>query len=92
MRFPVSTIFFLVVAFIMFVGFATMSYVLWQVDLGLATGADAMLSASSKASFDGEVSLLRNAFGLASVGLLVIAVVCYVVDCLRDEPEYYWRP
>lgn len=92
MRFPTATIFFLVIAFIMFIGFAVMSFVIGETSNALGPSANQTLSSYSEGRFDEQVDMLTTGFGLASLCLFIVAGISYVVDCLRDEHEHYWEP
>ena len=86
MRYPVAGLFFLIVAFMLFIGFAVGSYLLENVD-------DAFddKRAELDDDFGRQLDLLKNAFGFIGVLCLLVAIAIFVLDSLADEPEEYWR-
>lgn len=93
MRFPIATIILLIICFIMFAGFAILSFVHGEIEDALDDQANITMSATSKTHYNDNIENLRVGFAYATLGLFIVACISYVVDCLRSESESFtnWR-
>jgi len=90
MRFPIAAIFLVFALFVVFMGYAVLSYILDTIAEQFTPLAD-LLTPTSRIMFLGEVDNLTLIFGVITVILLLLIIVVFVVDSLRDEPEQFVR-
>lgn len=84
MRFPVAALLLVVTGFMFLAFFGVGSLLLSSMD-------DALDPSTVDAQFSYEVDIIITAFGVIAAILLVMAVVVFIIECMSDEPEYYWR-
>jgi len=91
MRFPIAALFFIILLFVAFCGYAVSSFMLGTMQDELITASDT-LTANSKTMFLNEMNLIQLGFGVAMVMFFILIIVVFVVDALRQEPETYYPP
>ncbi len=90
MRFPLAAIFLIFALFVVFIGWAVLSYLMFVIEEQFTPLAD-LLTATSKGMFLGEISNINLGFGVATVILILLIIVVFVVDSLRQEPEQFYN-
>lgn len=88
-RFPIATLVLIAVMFIMLAGYGIMSFVHETIDENIDPFASDNLDSYSYTKYSGEVQLIKNGFGVFTVIFFILAIISYLVDVLRREPEYY---
>lgn len=87
MRFPLAAVLFIVASFIFFTFFAVSFYFMTTVDTAIDN-----LSPGYDSTFQSLVDLLPTAFGVIGVIFFIVGILLiFVLDSLRDEPEYFYR-
>ena len=87
MRFHIASIMLIVTAFIFFVMFATSSYIMTTIKVGVDPFDDDLGS-----TYDYEMNLIPTAFAVIGAIFLVVGIISvFVLESLSDEPEMYWR-
>ena len=86
MRWPAAGLFFIILAFTLFIGFAIGSYILGETKDMLDEHREGL-----SADYGHELTLISNAFGFIGVLCLGIAIVIFIWDAMADEPEEYWQ-
>ena len=89
MRFPLASLFFIILTFVFFGGYCVTSFMLTTVDDSMSDVASSTLSGDGLTMFNSELDRIQDGFGIASVMSILLIVISYVVDVLRkDDTEY----
>jgi len=89
MRFPLATMFFVVLTFVFFAGYCVTSFMLTTVGDEMEGIANDTLTGEGLTSFNSITDRIQDGFGIASVMSILLIVISYVVDVLRkDDTEY----
>ena len=91
MRFPIASLFFVVLTFVFFGGYCVTSFMLTTVQDNMSDIADDTLSGEGHTMFNSEMDRMQDGFGIASVMSLLLIVISYVVDVLRQDDREYIR-
>jgi len=85
MNYVVSAVFFLVASFIFAICWAVTSFMLDEIATAMGGFAAGMPAADT-------ISLLSWAFGIFCVLFLLVGIVLiFILESMRDEPEYYYQ-
>jgi len=88
MRFPQAALYFLLASFIFFIFFVACSRIMTEIDIGIEPFDDDL-----GATYEDEMSLIRNSFGLISIIFFVVGILLiFFLESTSDEYEYYYIP
>jgi len=91
LRFPLASMFFVILTFVFFGGYAVTSFLLTTVGDEMGDVASGTLTGDPLAMYNSEISRVQDAFGLASLMSLLLIVISYIVDSLRQDDQEYLR-
>ena len=89
MRFPIAGLIMIVLEFIVVASWAVIK-LLHDIIRDELQPLSNNLNASSRASFLAVLDSMDLAFGVVIVFLMILIIIVFVVDSLRQEPEQYY--
>jgi len=86
LRFPLAALFLVIAGFMFLIFFGVGGFLLTETEEALEANDDGLDN-----QFNYQLDLIITAFGIMAAILLSMAVVLFIIECLSDEPEYYYR-